>query len=131
MPRLKNAVAITASTMVGVTATTLNIITRRTCSRDPAEPRRRSTHTRVSRPASTAPSSKRTTRFASTMANITFGRSVSVTPPDSTTKVASTSARASAARVRVTNLPSRASSIRRSSDGRGAPGACLAKAFTA
>ncbi len=69
MPRLKNAVANTATRIVGVTATTLNSITRRTCSREPAEPRRRSTQTRVSRPASTAPSTSSTTRLASAMAN--------------------------------------------------------------
>ncbi len=51
MPRLKNAAANTATTMDGVTATTPNISTSRTCRRDPAEPRRRSTQTRVSRPA--------------------------------------------------------------------------------
>ena len=49
MPRLKNAAANTATTMDGVTATTPNISTRRTCRRDPAEPRRRSTQTRVTR----------------------------------------------------------------------------------
>ena len=54
-----------ATRMVGVTATTLNSSTRRTCMRDPAEPRRRSTQTRVSRPASTAKSTSSTTRLAS------------------------------------------------------------------
>ena len=38
------------------------------CRREPAEPRRRSAQTRVSRPASTTPSSSSTLRLASTSA---------------------------------------------------------------
>ena len=66
MPRSKKKVANTATTIAGVTATTENSSTSRTCSREPAEPRRRSTHTRVSRPASTEPSASSTIRLAST-----------------------------------------------------------------
>ena len=55
--------------MVGATATPLNRNTSRTCRRDPADPRRRSTHTRVSRPASTAPNSSSTDKLASTSAD--------------------------------------------------------------
>ena len=57
---------------------------------DPADPRRRSTHTRVSRPARTAPSSSSTTTLASAIANSLEGVSVSRTPPDSSTKARQT-----------------------------------------
>ncbi len=71
MPKWKNAVANTATTIAGATATTLNSTTSRTCSRDPADPRLRSTQTWVTRPASTAPSSSSIERLASTGPNPT------------------------------------------------------------
>ena len=95
--------------MVGMTATPENSSTSRMCSREPAEPRRRSTQTRVSRPASTAPSSSATTMFASTMPNTRFGRG---TPCASSVKVAMPSASAPAASSSVSTLSSRISTIR-------------------
>ena len=109
MPTLNSRVAKIATTMAGVIATTLNSSTRRTCSRAPAEPRRRSAQTRVSRPASTAPSSSSTTRLASTSANTAFGRTAKCTPPASRVKVATPSVTATAASTSVTALPSRMS----------------------
>ena len=125
MPRLKKALANTATTMDGVTATTLNSSTSRTCSRAPAEPRRRSTHTRVSRPAKAAPSSSSTDTLASTVTNTRFGRSVIGAPPLSSTNVAIASVRAAAASTSVTTLPSRMSARRRRRDG----GGCNARRF--
>ncbi len=89
MPKWKKATAKQATTMVGATATPLNSNTSRTCSRDPADPRRRSTQTRVSRPASTAPSSSSTDRFASTRPTLTPGFQPSGEPRARMMKVAS------------------------------------------
>ena len=95
--------------MVGATATPLNRNTRRTCSRDPADPRRRSTQTRVSRPAATAPSISSTERLASTSPTPTPGFQPSGEPRARMMNVASPTSSASVVSARVTPLPSRIS----------------------
>ena len=116
MPRLKKTVENTATTIVGVSATPLNSRTRRTCRRAPAEPRRRSTHMRVSRPASTAPSSRRETKFASTRANTWLGGGNSRV---SITKVTTPRVSAKAASSRVTPRPIAIMAMRPSGVARG------------
>ena len=120
MPRLKKIAAKVAISMAGTTATTLNSSTSRTCRREPAAPRRRSTQTRTSRPARLASSSRITARLTSTMPTTCPGRvGPSGLPSDSRTKVAMPITRAPMASPSVTPRPSSMSASRRSSGTRG------------
>ncbi len=116
MPKWKKATAKHATRIAGATATPPNSSTSRTCSRAPAEPRRRSTQTRVSRPASTATSSNTADRLASTSPTPTPGRSTNGAPRARKKKVARPTVNASAASTSVTVLPSRMLAIRPSTD---------------
>src|SRR5580692_8801712 len=109
MPKWKNATAKQATRMVGSTATPLNRNTSRTCSRDPADPRRRSTHTRVKRAPSTAPSISNTDRLARIRPKPTLGFQPSGDPRARMMNVASPTISASAFSASVTPFPSRIS----------------------
>ncbi len=95
-----------------MTATTLNSNTSRTCMRAPAEPCRRATHTRVSRPASEAPSSSSTETLVMTSEVTRFGRSDRGAPRDISTKLPAPSTAAVVASSRVAHLPRRMSATR-------------------
>ena len=106
MPRLKNSAAKPATNNAGTAATTPNSRTSRTCSRDPAAPRRRSSHMRVRRAASEATSSKRKAILARiTPANCPAPVGPIGVPPESAAKVASPISSAKMARQMVKTRP--------------------------
>src|ERR1700722_3606063 len=107
MPKWKNTTAKQATRMVGATATPLNSITSRTWSCEPAEPRRRSTQTRVRRPARTAPNSNRTEILASARAPSMPDPRPNGEPRAMMMKVDRPTASASAARTKVIALLTR------------------------
>ena len=95
--------------MVGATATPLNSMTKRTCNCDPAEPRRRSTQTRVKRTASTAPSSNSNDRLVRTRVTPRPACNPNGEPRAMMTKVATPTASAIVVRTRVAILPTTSS----------------------
>ena len=107
MPKWKKATAKQATRMVGATATPENSSTSRTCSREPAEPRRRSAQTRVSRPARIAPSNSNTERLARTSPTPVPGFSPNGEAPRARMrKVVSPTAKAMPVSTKVVALPS-------------------------